>query len=134
MLIVYMMVIYLAAILLLSLLTYFTSLRITKVKQSYKQIAMANAFAVMASAVVAAALNVVEHYLPESLLLTVYKPLLTLALSVVIYGQFYSKRLQAANGQPIPARQGYMIATANLAIILILGLGLVLLTSLLKQA
>lgn len=125
MLIVYMMGIYIAAILLLSLLTYFTSLRVTKVRQSFKQLALANAFAVMASVVLSAGLNLAEHQLPATLQFSLYKPLLMLALSIMIYGQCYSRHLQDISAKHIPAKLGYLIAGANFSIILIVGFGLV---------
>lgn len=130
MLIVYMMGIYMLAILLLSVLTYFTSLRVTKVKQTFKHLALANAFALVASAVIGAALNVAEQWLPTTEGIAVFKPLLTLALSIIIYGQSYSRQLKDANGQNIPVKLGYMIAGANFSIILIVGLTLVYAVSL----
>lgn len=125
MLIVYMMAIYVVAILLLSVLTYFTSLRVTKVKQTFKHLALANAFALVASAVVGAALNVAQQWLPSAELLAILKPLVTLALSIIIYGQAYSRQLKDASGQNIPAKLGYLISGANFAIILIIGFTLV---------
>lgn len=125
MLIVYMMGIYLAAILALSLLTYFTSLRVTKVRQTFKHLALANAFGLMASVVVGSALNVAEQYVPASWQFAVYKPLLTLALSILIYAKSYSRQLRDSTGELIPPKLGYLIAGANFSIILLVGLILV---------
>lgn len=120
MLIVYMMGIYLAAILALSLLTHFTSLRVTKVRQTFKHLALANTFGLMGSVVVGSALNV-----PASWQFAVYKPLLTLAFSILIYGKSYSRQLRDSKGELIPPKLGYLIAGANFSIILLVGLTLV---------